>query len=545
MHQRAKDLKRKGDKLFQQRLPLVSMWQEIADNFYPERADFTISRNIGEEFADYLYDSYPLIARRDLGNSVSAMLRPKGTEWFRIGVQGPEVADIWGKRWLESKTRVMRLAMYARKAQFTRATKEGDHDYITFGQNCLSVEMNRDRTDFLFRCWHLRDVVWVENCDGGVDEVHRRWKLEASSLLKLFPKWKSEDVQTIAKDDPLKEIEVRHVVIPADDYHDTGNKKWNTKYVSVYLDVEREQIIEEVGINHQIYVIPRWQTVSGSQYAHSPATVVALADARQIQTMSRVLIEAGEKAVDPPMIATQEAIRSDLGLFAGGVTWVDSQYDERLGEVLRPITQDRSGLPVGMDMKAQAREIISEAFFLNKLTLPPVQAQPMTAYETSQRIQEFIRSTMPLFEPMEDDYNGQLCEATFDLGMANGLFGPVEDIPDSLRGRDIEFQFESPLHDAIDRSAGARFGEMAEMLAVAAQMDPDTTVHVDPHVALRDSLEKVGVSANWIQPEEQALGELGARRQARSEQEALGEVAAVTELAQAAGEAGQALEAVS
>lgn len=35
-----------------------------------------------------------------------------------------------------------------------------------------------------------------------------------------------------------------------------------------------------------------------------------------------------------------EAIRSDIDLRARGITWVDSQYDERLGEVLRPDCPD-------------------------------------------------------------------------------------------------------------------------------------------------------------------------------------------------------------
>jgi hypothetical protein len=51
-----------------------------------------------------------------------------------------------------------------------------------------------------------------------------------------------------------------------------------------------------------IYVIPRWQTVSGSQYAYSPATVAALPDARLIQAMTLTFFEAGEKATNPPMV---------------------------------------------------------------------------------------------------------------------------------------------------------------------------------------------------------------------------------------------------
>ncbi|MTV47254.1 portal protein, partial [Streptococcus pneumoniae] len=81
----------------------------------------------------------------------------------------------------------------------------------------------------------------------------------------------------------------------------------------------------------------------GSQYAHSPAVVAALPDARLLQQITAVILEAGEKAITPPMVGVQEAIRGDVAVYAGGITWVDAEYDERLGEVLRPMTSDKSG----------------------------------------------------------------------------------------------------------------------------------------------------------------------------------------------------------
>jgi hypothetical protein len=70
-------------------------------------------------------------------------------------------------------------------------------------------------------------------------------------------------------------------------------------------------------------------TVSGSAYAYSPATVVALPDARLLQQITLTLLEAGQKAVDPPWKATSEAIQGGVNSFAGGITWVDPEYDER------------------------------------------------------------------------------------------------------------------------------------------------------------------------------------------------------------------------
>ena len=60
--ERHTSIERKVNDLFS-RGSLLSLWQNIADNFYPERAEFTLSRTLGEEFADHLSTSYPVLAR--------------------------------------------------------------------------------------------------------------------------------------------------------------------------------------------------------------------------------------------------------------------------------------------------------------------------------------------------------------------------------------------------------------------------------------------------------------------------------------------------
>lgn len=505
MDERAKALCQQGDKLFSDRQSLDSLWQEIADNFYPERADITVTRYLGQEFANHLMTSYPVLARRDLGNSFSSMLRPTNKEWFNIRTNTPNRETNRAKRWLEWATKLQRRAMYDRIAGFNRATHEGDHDFATFGQCVLTVELNLRDNALLYRNWHVRDTVWCEDRLGQVGTVHRNWEPAAKLLVQMFPDKVSQSVKDIAGgNDPHRKVKVRHCVIPADEYDSPVGKRWRTPYVSVFYERESQTILEEVGTFNKMYIIPRWQTVSGSQYAYSPATIVALPDARLIQSMTRVILEAGEKFVYPPMIAVQEAIRSDIQLFAQGITWVDAEYDERLGEVLRPLTQDKSGMPLGIDMLDRAQAMIREIFFLNKLSgIPQTNRDRVTAFEVNQHIQEYIRNALPLFEPMETEYNGQICDFTFDLLLRNGAFGSVHDMPPELRGADLQFQFESPLHDAIERQQGQRFLEAKSMLAQAAELDPGAARMVDAQQALRDVLRGIGVPARWVRDEEE------------------------------------------
>ena len=518
----AKQLYELGENIFSKRASLVSMWQSVAENFYPERADFTLTRTIGTEFADGLMTSYPILARRDLSDQISTMLRPTNKDWFKLVTGQHDREDNQAKRWLEWAAQTQKRAMYDRNTMFTRATKEGDADFSAFGQCVLTVNVTRGKEvagriveprHLLYRCWHLRDVAWMENAEGKICAVWRKWKPHARTLTGLFAGKVHHKVLKAAEKDPFAEICCMHMAVDADMYDDQLDtikmgeseieyRKDNYGYVSIHYDYDNGKLMEAVPTHSREYVIPRWQTVSGSQYAFSPATVAALPDARLLQSMMHTLLEAGEKAVNPPVVATQDVVRSDISMFAGGITWVSEEYDEKLGAALRPLEQDLRGIPLGMELYDRIQNMLGQAFYLNKLTLPQ-RAPEMTAYEVGQRIQEYIRGALPLFEPMEAEYNAQLCEITFETLMREGAFGPPDSLPKSLQGADVQFRFESPLHDAIEQQKGQKFLEAHSILTAAAQLDASAPTVMDAQATLRDVLNGIGCPAKWVRNEEQ------------------------------------------
>ncbi len=501
-----KQLNQFAEKLYEDKKYLDSLNQEIAENFYPERSSFTYQRELGEEFAENLLTSYPVLVRRELADQTGSMLRPVGQPWFEIIAKDPERnKNDEAKRWLEAATHIQRRAMYDPVALFDRATKEGDNDFMSFGQCSISSELVLDHPGegphLLHRTWHLRDMAWVENQFGQIGSRFRKWKPTAMILNRLFPGKVSKKVENMATGTgkkPLTEVDVIHMVVEADLYDDinAGNKPW----VSIFYDRTHKHVIQQVPTYSWYYNIPRFQTVSGSQYAFSPATIVGLPDARLIQAMARTLLEAGEKAVNPPMIATEDTVRSDVSIYPGGLTWVDQDYDERLGDALRPISLDIRGIPIGQDMLDDVKTLLWNVFYLNKLTFPQRTAE-MTAYEVSQRIQQYIRDALPLFGPMETDYNGSLCELDFQLLQRGGAFGSPFDMPKALQGADVTFQFTSPLHDAVDAEKAQKFLEMRTLLAEAVQMDQSTLAIPDAKVAFRDALDAAGVPMDWIRSE--------------------------------------------
>lgn len=508
---RADEIIKQGDKLFE-RSSLLTLWQAIAENFYPIRADFTTKIHPGDDLTAHLSASFPILAHRDMSNNFAFMLRQRGTQWARIRTGREDLDEGRPREWLEWATALQFRAMYDRKAQFVRATKEGDNDWGAFGQCVIYIDTNRDGDTLLFRNYHLRDVAWAENAEGVIDTVHRRWKPTARDMVfdfgnKVHPSVKKEAESP--KGDPFRTFPVRHAMVPTARVGDVPAAERGFPFRSYFIDVENHHVMEEQPSRLLKYVIPRWQTVSGSPYAYSPAVIAALPDARMIQAMTYSLLDATEKAVQPPMIGQANMVKSDIELWSGGFTWVDAEYDERLGEALRPVELDFRGLPAGVQAAQNAQGMIAEAFFLNKLALPPA-TRDMTAFETSQRIQEYIRQALPLFEPMEVEYNGQLMEMIFNTLMLGNAFNGRE-MPAELSGASVEFKFTSPLQQNEERKAAQTYVEANELLAQAAALDPGLGDILKGRDALRDALKGVGAPETWLNDDDE-MDELAAQR---------------------------------
>jgi hypothetical protein len=140
-------------------------------------------------------------------------------------------------------------------------------------------------------------------------------------------------------------------------------------WVSVYVDIENQHILEEVALRTFPATIPRWE-FGGSMFGNAirlfAAVVYGLPDARMLQQMMLSMLEASEMATNPPMIAVGEAINGGVNLYASGITQTDADYDERTGEVLRPITLQLDGIRYGAEQMERLEAALDDAFYLSR-----------------------------------------------------------------------------------------------------------------------------------------------------------------------------------
>lgn len=484
-----------GTRLFSEKTPLLSHWQELAEHFYYDRADFTGPLNIGSDYAAGSFSSRAAIYRRDMADLYRTMLRP--SDFFEVKSLDDarnKVPD--ARAWLEYATTMQRAVMYRNGAGFTRATEAGDHDHLTFGQAVIEVTPTTDRRNLFYRNWHLRDCAWSEDYAGAVSDVHRNCKPTITQLMQLFPGKVPAALTRDAEKDPYKKISARHVVVPAASY-DTGIPvRADQEFISLWVlpDCEGE-VLENIGRTYRGYIVPRGPTVSGSQYARSVFTSIILPDSRTQQAIERILLEAGEKAIDPPMIGTMDVVRSDIGLGAGGITWLDREYDERLGEALRPLPMDYSGLPAGQNMSDRLDMTIRMGMMTDKVAIPDT--SNMTAYQVRKVIEQQMRAHIPMFEPVEIEYSEPLCAETFKVMRSLGAF-PAHEIPDSLKGSGVEFSFKSPIKDLEDEGMQQKLIEGMGVIKEAAALDPMVAKLPNPMAIAKDLLRRTGWPEEWI-----------------------------------------------
>ena len=499
MEQRAREILSIGNKLFEKKSQVDSLWQEIALNFYPERADFTTARTDGDEYADHLYSSYPVLARRELGNVLSSYLYSRSQKRFSIHVVDEDLDKGDAERqFLERLTDIQWRAIYDAPAAFSRAAKESAHDFATFGNAVIKFGTNVAGDGLLFRNYHLRDNVWAENAEGKVDCLHRKWNPTARQLKEHFPSKISSEVAKAAEKDPEKEFACRHVVLPSRLYAYKNAIGKQFPYVSLYVEQESETVLEETGLSYFCYVVPRWHTIANSVFGVSMATAIILPDGRTMQVMVRTIREAGEKYVRPPMIGFSDAIRGDVAYYAGGITTAEIDYIDHAEDVLRPINQQKDGMPIGMELAASLREDIRSGFFLDKIQLPEIGGD-MTAFETRKRIEESIRAQTPIFDPIEEQF-APLYEGVFELMRSAGAF-PIDEMPESIAGSEIRFSFFSPLADMADQREAEIYLDVRDRILIpVAEIDPAQLENVDWTESTRDAMRASGWKQKWFKP---------------------------------------------
>ncbi len=520
--QRAQDLLRIGNLAFSKSQGYFSLCQEIAELFYPLRADWTTDFTLGTDFASNVMDSFGINARETLGNAIDAMLRQG--DWFQIGT-GDERRD---KRALNAiglnrGTSMFRSIMKDPRTGTQRAMKEGDHDWVTFGNPVFSWEEAPTRDHMLLRSWHPKSVAWMTDDAGKVNTAFRRSSMQARNIERRFKTgaWRGalrNEIKDACRDNPAQEFPIMHVVMLADEIYGWNAKDMRRnkhKYVSFYLDETHTEVLNDLGLPVFNYVIPRYRTVSNFVRGFSPMAINSLPDNRMLQSMAAVILEQGEKALDPPMVGDQNVFKNDINLYAGGFTSIDLGERTDIRDVMQTVNTSE-GMSAGLELKRDVREMIAEGWLLNKLMLPNL--REMRELEVMVRTEEFRRAALPFFNPIESEYHSPILSTGFEMAVHLGYI-PIDTFPEELQGEEIAWSFESPLKEAEGQKVVAAFQTSVGIIAAGSEAEPGLAKQFNIAEAAIDAVLGAGAKPEWIKPESQRKQQKAQDQQAQEVQD--------------------------
>lgn len=547
MDDNALELCKRADQRFAKRAQLDTFRQEIALNFAPWHASFTSELMWGEDFASHLIDGTPLLLARDFIGQIGAMLRPPGKQWFWHRSAHDSVNnDVTAREYLDWRSSQMMRIMTDRVTGFHRAAKQADEFFGFFGDAVMSVDTNDMQDQLRIRSWHVKDCVWAVGHENRVDTITRKELVSARVMRQRFGEDKlHEKVKEACEKNPDLEFEIRHEVLPADeyDYYKKGMKRKGGQYASIWIDVTNKKVLRESTTTTFRYVVPRWVTLPHMPNGLSPATTIALPDARLIQQQALAILEAAEKQINPPLIAYSDTIRGDVRLESRGITWVDKSYDERTGDPIRPLELGKN-FQLGVESLMRTESQLTRAFFLDVLRMPDTRNSKSTL-EVQFKIDEYVRAALPLFAPIQTEYNEALL---YEVDKIIELSGGYDDreMPQILKKSELQYQWDNPLSDMVERQKVQQVSEISQLgqtiaaLEAAAAQAPSLK-QVNAVKMFRESAIAIGASA-WLLTEDEAAEEGQAIAEQQQVQQA---IAAAPNIAQVVDSGVNAAQATS
>lgn len=497
-------------------------WQDIAEVMLPRHADFTTERTPGEKLTERIFDSTPMMARRNLSSAIDGLLKPKTSRWFGIKSRDEDLNDREDvKLWLKSVEDRIWRAIYSPASKFIQRSGEVDDHLVAFGTGVLFITENRAGNGLLFQSISLKDAFIAENSEGDIDTLFIRMRLTARLAKQRFGEENlGREVNTAKENDKFEFIQA---VFPRNDRDTNRLDNKNFPFASEIIDVKGERPVRESGFLEFPFAIPRWDTSSGELYGRSPG-MLALPDSNTLQAMGKTALVAGQKAANPPLLAPSDSIIGPARDFPGGITYYDLEALEN-SNIRTPVGPLNTGvnIPVVREMQNDTRGQIWAAFFRDVLSLPTGGPQ-MTATEVLARREEFLRTIGPVFGRLETDYMTRIVERSFSVlrGMRQvGPFGAFSEPPEILKGQEVDFVFASPAEKARRQIEAAGIGRALELLTPFAVNDPAVLDNFDTDEIARDTRDIFDMPHNWIRPEDQVAQLRQQRQQAEGAQLAL------------------------
>lgn len=456
-----------------------SHWREIAERIWPDtKEDFfgTSVTDKGGKRQEKVFDSTATIALDRFAAALQSMLTPPSQRWHRLTANDPGLMrQKEVQEWFDLATRVLFKRRYIPSANYSANQWKTYKSLGAFGTGPMFIDgfagQNRYRTI------HLGDIFIEENHQGVVDTVYRRVKMTGRQIQQRFGGLliQAPKLKELVEEKPEDEQEILHVVKPNEEIDYKRMDFAGMKYASLYISLRDKEVISRGGYRTFPYIVGRYERAPNETYGRSPAMQV-LPDIKMLNEMSKTMIQAAQKVVDPPLLLNDDGIlgmsNKEVDLRAGGLNYGGVNEDGR--QLIQPLATG-ANIAIGEDQMERRRRLINDAFMVTLFQIL-VETPEMTATEVIARTREKGALMSPAMDRLQSEALGPMIERELDLAFMAGDLPPM---PDALvrAGGEFDIVYESPL---------SRSQRSEELLGIQLTLETATNVaQFDPTILKR------------------------------------------------------------
>ena len=518
-------IRKRLDKLEADRGTWESHWQEILDYVMPRKAEITFLRSRGEKRTEVLFDSTAITANNLLAASLQGTLTSPSLPWFSLKLRDDDankVRDI--QIWLEDTAR--RMYAVFNESNFNTEVHEMYLDLCSVGTSAIFVEEANEgflQGGLHFNTLHIAEYFIQENSTGRVDTLYRKYKMTARQAVQEF----GEDnvgtkIKEALKAKPDTQFNFIHAVEPTTDYERaTGKAKTKLPFHSCHVCFEDKMVVRTGGYNEFPYLVPRWSKATGEIFGRSPS-YNALPDIKTLNKAVEIGLKAWAKAIDPPLLVTDDGVIGRVRMTPAGITVVRSDT------AIKPL-QIGSNWQITDLKENQLRTAIRQAYYSDQLQLQ--EGPQMTATEVQVRYELMQRLLGPTLGRFQTEFLNPLIERVFGIMMRADALMPR---PEAMSGLNMDIEYVGPLARSQRMEEAIAVERLYQLAMQVVQVDPTVMDVINHEQAIRMRATLLGVPKTVLRGEDEVaeIREQRAVAQQQAQEQAMAQQQADTALSQ-------------
>jgi hypothetical protein len=402
----------------------------------------------GTKQTDKQFDSAGENAGQLLASTMAGTMSSAAAKWFGLVPRDSSLKKMQQViEWLEECADRLYAAFNNRPSNFAAEMGEVYLDLVYIGTAAILMEEAKIKSKGFFGGFRFRALdfgeYWIsEDPYGRVNTLYREFELTYDAMFRQWGPAIGVDALNQYADNKYNIARILHAVYPRNSYDQRKQDYSNMPFASCYVLQQNNHLVAEGGFPEFPYAVGRWTKSPGEIYGRSPGHQ-AYPDVRTQNRLVELELEAGSKAVDPPLLQLYEGILGDTTLNPAGINYVDPSYAG--GDVRNVIAPLESGSKFewARERLERLEKKIRQAFFNDHLDMP--MSDRMSATEFAGRQEIMQRVIGPTMGRVQGEIHAVIVDRGFNIMMRAGAMPPPPPILQQYAGADIDITFEGPL----------------------------------------------------------------------------------------------------